>query len=77
MRLRWGAQDGGANETQPIGADGRFSRPETLAAYWEEPQRYPFLIQQERMPIGFALVKRSSALADDLEAMDMAGSNYS
>ncbi|MEZ4863860.1 MAG: GNAT family N-acetyltransferase [Caldilineaceae bacterium] len=59
-------------EPQPIGADGRFSHPEMLAAYWEDPQRYPFLIQQECTPIGFALVKRGSALAGDLEAMDLA-----
>jgi predicted acetyltransferase len=59
-------------EPQPIRADGRYSSPEMLDPYWEDPQRYPFVIRLDDAPVGFALAKRGSALAGDLEAMDLA-----
>ena len=59
-------------EEMPLGPQGRFSSPEMLQPYWEEPQRHPFLIRRDGAPVGFALVKRGSALAGDLEAMDLA-----
>lgn len=64
--------DFSAIERQPLGADGRFSHPEMLQPYWGEPERHAFLISHNAAPAGFALVKRGSALAGDLEAMDLA-----
>ena len=64
--------DFSAIENEAIGADGRFSRPEMLQPYWDDPQRHAFLIHYGAAPAGFALVKRGSALAGDLEAMDLA-----
>lgn len=52
--------------------DGRFSSPDMLQAYWEDSQRHAFLVRLDDAPVGFALVKRGSALAGDLEAMDLA-----
>ncbi|MEN9939030.1 MAG: hypothetical protein RLZZ387_5609 [Chloroflexota bacterium] len=61
-----------AVEPQPIGPDGRFSTPDMLTRYWDEEERHPFLIRAGKSPTGFALVKRGSELAGDLEAMDVA-----
>jgi predicted acetyltransferase len=55
-----------------IGADGRFSSPGMLDVYWGDPQRHPLLIRSDGRLAGFALVKRGSALAGDLTAMDLA-----
>ena len=55
-----------------IGPDGRFSTSDMIASYWEDPQRHPFVIRANDQLAGFALVKRGSALAGDLAAMDLA-----
>lgn len=39
-----------------IEADGRFTYP-YLDLYWEDPNRYPFLIRADRKLAGFALVR--------------------
>lgn len=59
-------------EALPLGPDGRFSRPDMLQPYWDEPGRHPFLVRLDGAPAGFALVKRGSALAGDPQAMDLA-----
>ena len=50
-------------EALSMGPDGRFSSPDMLQPYWEEPQRHAFLVRREGITVGFALVKRGSALA--------------
>lgn len=59
-------------ENSEIGSDGRYSMPDMLAGYWEDPQRHVFVITVDQKLAGFALVKRGSALAGDLTAMDLA-----
>jgi len=61
------ALDGGQ-----ISAEGRFSDPSMLEPYWSDPQRRALLICADGRPVGFALIKRGSELAGDLEAMDLA-----
>ncbi len=54
-----------------VSADGRFEYPH-LSEYWEESDRYPFLITADGDLGGFALVKRGSTIARDMQAMDVA-----
>jgi predicted acetyltransferase len=46
-----------------LGADGRFGY-NPLALYWNEPDRYAFLIKVEGRLAGFVLVKRGSEVSD-------------
>jgi predicted acetyltransferase len=54
-----------------VDADGLFQYP-YLARYWEHPDRHAFLITANGLVAGFALVKKGSELAGDMEAMDLA-----
>jgi predicted acetyltransferase len=54
-----------------LGSDGRFVYP-SLALYWGEPERYPFLVVVDRRLAGFALVKKGSELSDNKMVWDMA-----
>jgi len=54
-----------------LGDDGRFAVP-SLAAYWEDPRRHPFLVRIDGKLAGFALVGQGSRLGDDPEVFDMA-----
>lgn len=52
-------------------ADGRFEYP-YLSEYWDDSDRYPFLIKADGDLVGFALIKRGSKIARDMQAMDVA-----
>jgi predicted acetyltransferase len=54
-----------------IGEDGRFGYP-YLAAYWQERDRFPFLIRVDTQLAGCALVRQGSMLSGDPHVMDMA-----
>jgi predicted acetyltransferase len=54
-----------------IGEDGRFGYP-YLAAYWQERERFPFLIRVDTKLAGFALVRQGSLLSGDPDVIDMA-----
>jgi predicted acetyltransferase len=54
----------------PLGNDGRFGYPQ-LPLYWEEPNRFPFLVRSGTLA-GFALVKRGSEVSGDENVWDMA-----
>ena len=54
-----------------IGEDGHFGYP-YLAAYWQERERFPFLIRVETALAGFALVRQGSLLSGAPDVMDMA-----
>jgi predicted acetyltransferase len=54
----------------PLGDDGRFGYPR-LRLYWEEPNRFPFLVRSGTLA-GFALVKRGSEVSGDETVWDMA-----
>jgi predicted acetyltransferase len=54
-----------------IGEDGRFGYP-YLAAYWQERERFPFLIRVETTLAGFALVRQGSLRSGEPDVMDMA-----
>ncbi len=51
--------------------DGRFAVP-SLAAYWSDPRREPYLIRVDGALAGFALVERRSRLTGDESVTDMA-----
>ncbi len=53
------------------GEDGRFGY-EHLAAYWTEPDRFPFLIRADGRLAGFALLSRGSRVTGEPGVMDMA-----
>ena len=53
-----------------IGEDGRFGYP-YLAAYWQERERFPFLIRVDTKLAGFALVRQGSLLSGDPDVIDM------
>jgi predicted acetyltransferase len=55
-----------------IGDNGRYSSPDALDPYWDDPERHAFLIRSDGQLAGFGLAKRGSALAGDLKAMDLA-----
>ena len=48
-----------------IGEDGRFGYP-SLALYWSDPDRHPFLIRMDDKLAGLALVKNGSGVLDNL-----------
>jgi predicted acetyltransferase len=54
-----------------LGADGRFGY-QHLDSYWQEPDRYPFLILADAKLAGFALVQKGSAISNESDAWDMA-----
>jgi predicted acetyltransferase len=54
-----------------IGEDGRFGYP-YLAAYWQERERFPFLIRVDAALAGFALVRQRSLLSGAPDVMDIA-----
>jgi predicted acetyltransferase len=51
--------------------NGRFGYP-SLALYWSEPERFPFLIRAEGRLAGFALVARGSQVSGDPTVFDVA-----
>ncbi len=53
-----------------LGADGRFGY-ESLPLYWQEPDRYPFLIMVDNELAGFLFVRRGSQISDDRDVWDM------
>ncbi len=63
--------DFSAVEPSDVGPDGRFGYPH-LEQYWEDPARKAFVVRVDGKLAGCALIKRGSALAGDLEAMDVA-----
>jgi predicted acetyltransferase len=54
-----------------LGAEGRFGYKQ-LRLYWEEPDRYPFLIMVDGDWAGFAFVRRGSQISGDKGIWDMA-----
>src|SRR5262245_60639156 len=54
-----------------IGEDGRFGYP-YLAAYWQERERFPFLIKVDTALAGFALIRQGSLLSGVPDVMDIA-----
>ena len=54
-----------------VDAEGLFQYPR-LSQYWEDHDRHAFLITVDGVVAGFALVKKGSELARDMEAMDVA-----
>lgn len=54
-----------------LGADGRFGYRH-LSLYWQEEDRYPFLILANGHLAGFAFVRRGVALSNDEEVWDVA-----
>ena len=53
------------------GDDGRFGYS-TLALYWREPGRHPFLVWVEGKLAGFVLVKRGSEVSGNDTVWDLA-----
>jgi len=53
-----------------IGDDGRFGY-DPLPLYWQEPNRFPFLVRNDGLA-GFVLVKRGSEVSGDERVWDMA-----
>jgi predicted acetyltransferase len=64
------AHDFGELTDVSLGDDGRFGYPR-LPLYWEEPNRFPFLVRNGTL-VGFALVKRGSEASGDETVWDMA-----
>jgi len=54
-----------------LGPDGRFGYKH-LHAYWEEPGRYPFIIEAGGRLAGFAFVCKGSAASGDADVWDLA-----
>jgi predicted acetyltransferase len=54
-----------------LNADGRFGYA-LLPLYWQEPNRYPFLVTVDDTLAGFALVKQGSVVSGQAEIWDMA-----
>jgi predicted acetyltransferase len=53
-----------------LGADGRFGY-ERLPLYWEEPNRFPFLIMVNGDLAGFVLLRKGSQISGDEDVWDM------
>jgi len=53
-----------------LGADGRFGYKD-LPLYWNDPDRYPFLIKSDGHLAGFALVRRGSEISGDHDVWDV------
>ena len=53
-----------------IGEDGRFGYP-YLVAYWQECERFSFLIRVDAALAGFALVRQGSLLSGASDVMDI------
>ncbi len=53
-----------------LGADGRFGYKH-LPLYWNDPDRYPFLIKVDGRLAGLALVKRGSEVSDRKAVWDV------
>lgn len=54
-----------------VGEDGRFAVPPSVASYWSEPRKHPFLIRVSGKLAGFALVHEGSRLSGDASVRDM------
>jgi predicted acetyltransferase len=54
-----------------LGADGRFGYKH-LPLYWQESNRYPFLIRADGHLAGFAFVRKGSEISNDADVWDMA-----
>lgn len=54
-----------------IQADGRFGYP-LLPLYWQEPNRFPFLVKVDGNLAGLALIKQGSEISGDLHIWDVA-----
>jgi len=54
-----------------LGPDGRFGYKH-LPLYWEEPNRYPFLIMANGHLAGFVFVRRGSEISNDADVWDIA-----
>jgi len=54
-----------------LGPDGRFGC-KRLHLYWEESDRYPFIITFKNNLAGFVLVRKGSAISNDVDVWDMA-----
>ena len=54
-----------------LGADGRFGY-KSLALYWSEPGRYPFLVRTDGKLAGLVFVKRGSEVSGREAIWDMA-----
>lgn len=54
-----------------LGADGRFGY-KSLPLYWEEPNRYPFLIRANSYWAGFVFARKGSQISGDENVWDMA-----
>jgi predicted acetyltransferase len=54
----------------PLDPNGRFGYP-WLSLYWQEENRFPFLIWSEAAPIGFVLLTRGSSVDEDPNTWDM------
>lgn len=54
-----------------LGADGRFGY-QRLPLYWEESDRYPFLIKVDGHWAGFVFVRKGSEISGDKDIWDMA-----
>jgi predicted acetyltransferase len=44
-----------------VEADGAFRAPPSFAAYWQSPERHPFLLRADGRVAGFALVRQTDA----------------
>jgi predicted acetyltransferase len=54
-----------------IGPDGRFKYPKLLL-YWQEENRFPFLVKVDGQLAGLVLVLRGSLISGDPQVWDMA-----
>lgn len=54
-----------------IGPDGRFRYPK-LSLYWQEENRFPFLVKVDGQLAGLVLVSRGSLISGDPQVWDMA-----
>jgi len=54
-----------------IKADGRFGYP-LLPLYWQEPNRFPFLVKVDGNLAGLALIKQGSEISGDPLSWDVA-----
>ncbi len=54
-----------------LGADGRFGYAE-LPLYWQESNRYPFLVKTDGNLAGFVLVRQGSLVSGDASVWDVA-----
>lgn len=55
-----------------LGTDGRYSTPDMLAPYWNDPTRHEFFIVADGELAGFVLTKRGSGMASNTTSMDVA-----